>query len=38
MALTIQPPTVAEAEQRAAKLLEQLNDDALQAAFFADLV
>jgi hypothetical protein len=36
MALTIQPPTAAEAEQRAAKALEQLNDDAFQAAFLAD--
>ncbi|MDQ2655426.1 MAG: hypothetical protein M3Z20_20545 [Chloroflexota bacterium] len=38
MARTIQPPTAAEAEQRAAKALEQLNDDAFQAAFLANLV
>jgi len=38
MALTIQSPTAAEAEQRAAKLLEQLDDNEFQDAFFADLV
>lgn len=38
MALTIQPPTAAEAEQRAAKALEQVNDDEFQAAFLAERV
>lgn len=38
MAITIQPSTAAEAAQRAAKILEQLNDEAFQAAFLADLV
>jgi hypothetical protein len=38
LAFTIQSPTGAEAEQRAAKALEQLNDDAFQAAYLASLV
>lgn len=38
MAIAIQPPTATEAEQRAIKALEQLNDDAFQAAFLANLV
>jgi hypothetical protein len=37
MALIIQSPTTTEAERRAAKLLEQLDDDEFQDAFFADL-
>lgn len=37
MALTVQTPTAAEADRRAAELLEQLADKTVQDSFLSDL-